>query len=290
MNGRGGEWRPWRATDPSLAGPGHSRQPLPKQPPQAHGDGGQTGPRRVEAPPRPGCRADSASSSLHLWAPGTRDRRLLTLVTVLSPVAGRTLLPTLAADGVTGRARGTGTRLPAPRPEKAGLAGCRGRGERGLQGEPAQGRPAPPRPRAHRAGSAAPGSPPCRSSCRPSCRTPGCSAAHTGTPPSSQARRPTAGRLRPRSRERLAPARATPPGPGPRPPGLSRDPAQSWHCPPPEDRAAAPILQTRYKVSGKGGGWPWVTPPPAGQFLGSRVFSLNGPSLKHCEEPLGQSH
>lgn len=52
--------------------------------------------------------------------PGARDQPL-TLVTVLPPEAGWTLLPTRAADGVTGRARGTGTRLLAPRPEEAGF-------------------------------------------------------------------------------------------------------------------------------------------------------------------------
>lgn len=44
------------------------------------------------------------------------------MVTVLPAVAGRTLLPTLATDRVTGHARRTGTCLPAPRPKEAGLA------------------------------------------------------------------------------------------------------------------------------------------------------------------------
>lgn len=43
------------------------------------------------------------------------------MVTILPPVASRTLLPTLATDGVTVQARRTDTCLPTPRPEKARL-------------------------------------------------------------------------------------------------------------------------------------------------------------------------
>lgn len=43
--------------------------------------------------------------------PGHRWGQPLTLVTVLPLVAGRTRLPTLAADGVTGYALRAGTRL-----------------------------------------------------------------------------------------------------------------------------------------------------------------------------------
>lgn len=51
----------------------------------------------------------------------TKCPRWALLVTILPSIASRTLLPTLAADGVTGQARGTDTCLPTPRPEKARL-------------------------------------------------------------------------------------------------------------------------------------------------------------------------
>lgn len=147
---------------------------------------------------------------------------LLTLAAVLPLVAGRTLLPTLAADGVTGHARGAGARLPAAWPKEARLALCRGRGKRGLQVS-AGPEALPPQLCTHRPGTARPRSPPCRRSCRPSCHTRACSAAHTGTPPSSPARRPTEGRLHPRTnREGPAPC-GHPPSPAQ---GL-RDPTQS---------------------------------------------------------------
>lgn len=278
MNGRGGERRLCGGTGPSLAAPATHASPCPSSPHRhmetetrrGHSGSGATQAwlqgglsLRLTAPLGPGAQL-GLDGPPPAWAPGTRDQ-LLTLVTVLSLVAGRTLLPTLATDGVTGRARRTGTRLPAPRPEKAGLAGCRRRGERGLQGEPARGTP-PPAPCTYHAGTARPGSPPCRNSGRPACRTPACSAAHTGTPPSSRARRPTAGRLR-HGAVRPEPAHAALPAP-----------ACVYHAVPstrhragaarpshgvPGDRATVPTLETRYKVSVKGRCWPWVAPPPS---------------------------
>lgn len=152
----------------------------------------------------------------------------LTLAAVLPLVASRTLLPTLAADGVTGHARGAGARLPAAWPKEARLALCRGRGERGLQGS-AGPEALPPQLCTHRPGTARPRSPPCRHSCRPSCHTRACSAAHTGTPPSSPARRPTVGRLHPRTnREGACPLRA-PTLPSPGSPGPHAEPLVCAH-------------------------------------------------------------
>lgn len=202
----------------------------------------------MEAPPRPGLPltallGPSAQLRLDIPHPARAPDRLLTLVTELSPVAGGTLPPTLATDGVAGRARRTGARVPAPRPEKAGLTGCRGE-ENGVCRVSRPGDTPAPGPGTHRPGTARPGSRPCRHSCRPSCRTPACSAAHTGTPPSSRARRPTAGRLHPHS------VRARrPPLPGPAPqftvlspgPGTEPAPPASATCLP-EDRATAPTL------------------------------------------------
>lgn len=152
---------------------------------------------------QPPAHSSSGAHALHrpedpypTQTPGTGQP--LTLATVLPPVAGRTLLPTLAADGVTGHARGAGARLQAPGPKEAQPALCRG-GERGLQGSANAAGAHPPRPCTHRPGTARPRSLPCRHRCHPSCHTHACSAAHTDTPPSSPAQRPTADRLHPQN-------------------------------------------------------------------------------------------
>lgn len=85
----------------------------------------------------PGGLAGSPSWSQHSGGWG----QPLTLITVLPLVAGRTRPPALPADGVAGHTLRTGTRLEAPRPKEAWHTLCRGRGERGLQGQPARGPP-----------------------------------------------------------------------------------------------------------------------------------------------------
>lgn len=75
-------------------------------------------PRRAQALPRDRVAGGPPTGAGARAVQAKCPRRAL-LATVLPPVAGRTLLPTLAADGVTGHARGAGARLQAPRPKEA---------------------------------------------------------------------------------------------------------------------------------------------------------------------------
>lgn len=115
----------------------HTHQAAPTGARGQEGQQNEAGTRQAKVPPGPGCRLTQRPARARWPAPHPdpgHQGQPLTLVTFGAPVAGGTLSPTLATDGVTGRAQRTHTRLPAPRPKRARLTLCRGQGEGGLWG------------------------------------------------------------------------------------------------------------------------------------------------------------